>query len=83
MDTHDVASILSRIRESGLTQMEISKRTGIPQPRLSRWEAGNAPSSANDALALLTLAENLGVESSEASAQIAAADAVGKEAAKC
>ncbi|MGB4059595.1 MAG: helix-turn-helix transcriptional regulator [Burkholderiaceae bacterium] len=38
-----------------LTQAEISRRTGIPQPRLCRWEAGQIPVSADDALKLQAL----------------------------
>ena len=38
-----------------LSQSEISRRTGIPQPRISRWERGNAPDSADDALKLQAL----------------------------
>ena len=38
-----------------LSQSEISRRTGIPQPRISRWEAGEAPDSADDALNLKAL----------------------------
>lgn len=43
----------------GLTQTEIARRTGIPQPRLSRWINGEAPDSADDALTLLRLHEEL------------------------
>lgn len=48
--------ILKRLRSAGLTQTEISRRTGIPQPRLSRWEAGEVPDAADDALRLAALA---------------------------
>ena len=37
-----------------LSQSEISRRTGIPQPRISRWQAG-APDSADDVLKLHAL----------------------------
>lgn len=43
----------------GLTQMDISRRTGIPQSRVSRWEAGAVPAGADDALALQRLLEQL------------------------
>lgn len=43
------------LRAAGLSQSEISRRTGIPQPRLSRWEQGKAPTGADDALKLLAL----------------------------
>ncbi|WP_231934072.1 helix-turn-helix domain-containing protein [Bordetella bronchialis] len=39
--------------------MEIARRTGIPQPRISRWEGGEAPAGANDALKLAELARQV------------------------
>ena len=42
-----------------LSQSEISRRTGIPQPRISRWEAGEAPDAADDALKLRELHQQL------------------------
>jgi transcriptional regulator with XRE-family HTH domain len=55
--------LLKALRGRGLTQVEIAKRSGIPQPRLSRWEAGEAPAAADDALRLRRLCEELaGVE---------------------
>lgn len=47
--------ILRRLRALPLTQAEISRRTGIPQPRICRWEAGNIPVGADDALRLAEL----------------------------
>ena len=52
----DTTSIIKRLRASGLSQSEISRRTGIPQPRLSRWEGGEVPDAADDALKLQKLA---------------------------
>ena len=43
------------LRRLGLSQSEISRRTAIPQPRLSRWENGDTPDSADDALKLHAL----------------------------
>ena len=54
-----IADILRRLRAAGLTQTEIARRTGIPQPRLSRWERGDAPDTADDALRLAALADEL------------------------
>jgi transcriptional regulator with XRE-family HTH domain len=51
----DTTSIIKRLRAAGLSQSEISRRTGIPQPRLSRWEAGEVPDAADDALKLAKL----------------------------
>lgn len=51
----DTTTIIKRLRAAGLSQSEISRRTGIPQPRLSRWEAGEVPDAADDALKLAKL----------------------------
>lgn len=56
----ETTDLIKRLRESGLSQTEIAKRTGIPQPRLSRWENGDTPESADDALKLKALADALG-----------------------
>jgi transcriptional regulator with XRE-family HTH domain len=47
-----ITALVKGLRATGLTQSDIARRTGIPQPRLSRWEAGGAPASADDALKL-------------------------------
>jgi len=47
--------LIRKLTERGLTQTEIAKRTGIPQPRLSRWAAGDVPQGADDALKLQQL----------------------------
>lgn len=46
-------------RVAGLSQAEISRRTGIPQPRISRWEAGAVAAGADDALKLLQLHKSM------------------------
>lgn len=51
--------LLLKLRGAKLSQSEISRRTGIPQPRLSRWERGEAPTGADDALKLLELARSV------------------------
>lgn len=51
--------LLKALRAKGLTQVEIAKRSGIPQPRLSRWEAGEAPGAADDALRLRRLHQEM------------------------
>ncbi len=53
MDT--ATDLIKRLRSAGMSQTEISRRTGIPQPRLSRWEAGFPSAGANDALKLAQL----------------------------
>lgn len=59
--------LIRALRASGLTQSEIARRTSIPQPRLSRWENGEAPESADDALRLYALhAKLIGTEGAPA-----------------
>jgi predicted XRE-type DNA-binding protein len=48
--------------DQGLTQIEISNRTNIPQPRISRWMADGVPKTADDALRLAELAQQVGHE---------------------
>jgi transcriptional regulator with XRE-family HTH domain len=51
-------SNLKKLREvHHLSQLEISRRTGINQTRLSRWEAGGVASAADAALCLAKLVE--------------------------
>lgn len=47
--------MLRGLLERGWTQSEITRRTGIPQPRLSKWARGMVPSGADDALKLKQL----------------------------
>ena len=53
-----VHEALQVIREH-LSQSEVSRRTGISQSKLSRWEAGDVASGADDALKLVALAREL------------------------
>jgi len=54
------ADLLKTLRDThGMSQTEIAKQTGIPQPRLSRWEAGATPTGADDALKLARLVDSL------------------------
>jgi len=53
------AELIQRLLARRLTQCEISRRTGIPQPRLSKWARGRVPGSADDALKLKALDEEL------------------------
>lgn len=49
-------ALLKRLREVyQLSQTEISRRTGIKQPKLSRWEGGSNARSADEALKLAAL----------------------------
>lgn len=64
------ALIIALRTTAKLSQSEISRRTGIPQPRISRWESGDAPDSADDALKLQALhRELLGTDPAEAPAE--------------
>ena len=47
--------LIRALRRTGLSQSEIARRSGIPQPRISRWEAGGAPAAADDGLRLREL----------------------------
>jgi transcriptional regulator with XRE-family HTH domain len=58
--------LLKRLRGMKLSQSEISRRTGIAQPKLSRWEAGEVPDSADHALKLLKLVTELEGKAAEA-----------------
>ena len=42
-----------------LSQSEIARRTGIAQSKISRWEAGDVPAGASDALRLIELAAEI------------------------
>ena len=58
-----IAALIKRLRSApvNLSQSEISRRTGIPQPRVSRWESGDVAAGADDAIRLLGLAKEYGV----------------------
>lgn len=47
--------IIRQLRAAGMSQSEIARRIGMPQPRVSRWEAGEVPTGADDALKLAQL----------------------------
>lgn len=42
-----------------LSQSEIARRTGIAQSKISRWEAGDVPAGASDALRLIEFAQEV------------------------
>lgn len=42
-----------------LSQSEIARRTGIAQHKISRWESGDIPAGASDALKLVKLAKEV------------------------
>lgn len=51
-------SILKGLRSIPMTQTQISRLTGIPQARISRWEAGQVPVGADDVLKLQSLLQS-------------------------
>jgi transcriptional regulator with XRE-family HTH domain len=55
-----VTEIIQALQAAGLRQADIARRAQIPQSRLSRWEAGAVPVSADDALRLMSLFEDVG-----------------------
>lgn len=59
METSEITKIIKRLRAAGLSQTEIARRTGIPQPRISKWESGAVPVGADDGLRLAALVEQL------------------------
>jgi len=60
-------ALIKKLRKT-MSQTEISRRTGIPQPRLSRWESGDVPESVDDALRLAALVAALSAASAKAAA---------------
>lgn len=66
-----IAALIKQLRADpiGLSQSEIARRTGIPQPRVSRWESGDVAAGADDAIRLLDLAKEYGVAPSKPAEQ--------------
>jgi transcriptional regulator with XRE-family HTH domain len=50
-----VSTLIARLRAAGLSQAEIARRASMSQPQVSRWAAGLAPKSADDALRIREL----------------------------
>ena len=59
-----IPTLIKRLRAAphGLSQSEIARKTGIPQPRMSQWESGKVPAGADDALKLVAFARVMGVQ---------------------
>lgn len=56
----ETTALITQLREGfKLSQSEIARRTGIPQPRVSRWAAGEVPDAADDSLRLKALVAEL------------------------
>lgn len=56
-----ITEIIKTLRSEpfGLSQMEIERRTGISQSRISRWENGDVAAGADDALKLVSLYDSI------------------------
>lgn len=52
---------IQSLRKAGMTQTEIAKQSGVPQCRISRWEKGDVPKAADDALKLADLARRMSI----------------------
>lgn len=52
-------ALIKRLTDRGLSQLEIERRTKIPQPRLSRWANGEVPDAADDVFKLQALESQL------------------------
>lgn len=55
MHMDSISDLIQRLRVHGLSQTEIARRTGISQPKISRWAGGAVPRSAVEALKLASL----------------------------
>jgi predicted XRE-type DNA-binding protein len=55
----EIKKLIEQIQASGMRQAQISRDTGIPQARLSRWAAGKAPDAAADGIKLAKLAAKI------------------------
>lgn len=55
-----------------LSQSEIARRTGVAQHKISRWESGDIPAGASDALKLIELAAEIDATTARGEAQEAA-----------
>ena len=55
---NQIQDVIRQLRAT-LSQSEISRRTGIDQSKISRWEAGKVAAAADEALRLVALAEEL------------------------
>lgn len=68
---HKIQDAIQSLRRT-LSQSEIARRTGIAQSKISRWEAGDVPAGASDALKLIELASEIEASTERGEAQEAA-----------
>ena len=54
-----IQTLIQQLLAAGFKQADISRETGIPQARLSRWTHGKEPESAGDALLIAKLVEKV------------------------
>lgn len=59
-----IADLINKLQAEpiNLSQSEIARRTGMSQPQVSRWGSGGVADAVEDALKLIALARELGVE---------------------
>lgn len=62
MKTTEASKIVNRILDTGITQVQLSKISGVPQPRLSRWASGKTPKAADQLLKLKKFADKVAPE---------------------
>jgi len=57
----EIQETIKRLRAHpfSLSQSQIARQTGIPQPRISRWEGGDVATGADDALKLVALERSM------------------------
>lgn len=63
---HMTQALIKSLRDQGLSQSEIARQTGIPQPRISRWQKGEVPVGADDALKLAELVRKSAIKTKRA-----------------
>ena len=68
---HKIQDAIQSLRRT-LSQSEIARRTGIAQSKISRWEAGDVPAGASDALKLIELASEISATTAPTEAKEAA-----------
>lgn len=55
-------ALITRLLSRGLSQCELERRSGVPQSRISRWNAGKGATSTDDVLKLAALDQKLAEE---------------------
>ena len=61
-----VNDLIKGLRDAGLRQADIARRTGIHPSRVSRWGSGSVPDAAADALKLADLLDQVNAQAATA-----------------